>query len=286
MGVFHDRMRRDLEIRGKAEKTCKAYLWAMEGLVRYWMRRPDGLGPDEIKRYQHHLIHERQLSYSTLNVAVCAFRFFYKHTVPVRWNVERLPFHKRPRRLPVILSREEVIRLFEAACGLVWRAIFVTLYGGGLRLAECLRLRAADIDSGRLVLEVRAGKGAKDRYVPLSESLLRLLREYWRAERPVGYLFAGKVPGRPLDPTTVQRRFQRAVKRADIRKKVTPHSLRHAFATHMLEDGTHVRALQRILGHTSLKTTTIYLHCTEEYMRDVKSPLDRLSLDGLGTGSG
>ena len=285
MGVFRERMRRDLEIEGKAERTCRTYLGAMAGLVRYFMRPPDQLGPEDIKRYQHHLIRERGLSYSTLNTAVSAFRFFYRNTLPVDWEVERLPFHKRPKRLPVILSREEVVRLFEAACGLVWRAVFVTLYGAGLRLGECLRLRVSDIDSGRMVLEVRAGKGAKDRYVPLSKSLLRLLREYWREARPDDYLFPGREPEQPLDPTTVQRRFQKAAKRADIRKRVTPHSLRHAFATHMLEDGTHVRALQRILGHTSLKTTTIYLHCTAEYMRDVKSPLDRLSLGGLGAGS-
>lgn len=285
MGLLRERMRQDLKIRGKSPKTCESYLGAMKGLVRYFMRPPDELTPTEIKQYQHYLIHERCLSYSTLNVAVSAFRFFFKHTVPVSWSVERLPYHKKPRRLPVILSREEVIRLFEAACGLVWRAIFATLYGAGLRLAECLHLRVADIDSGRMVLEVRAGKGAKDRYVPLPKRLLRLLREYWRAGRPEGYLFSGKVPERPLDPSTVQRRFQRAVERADIRKKVTPHSLRHAFATHMLEDGTHIRALQVILGHASLKTTTIYLHCTEEYMCEVRSPLDRLSVDGLGASS-
>jgi len=258
----------------------------MAKLVRYWRRRPDELGPGEIKRYQYHLIHERELSYSTLNVAVSAFRFFYKHVAPVPWDVERLPYCKKPKRLPVILSREEVVRLLKATSGLVWRMIFALLYGSGLRLSECLHLRIADIDSGRMVLAVRGGKGAKDRYVPLSESLLRLLREYWQAARPRGVLFPGSVPGKPLDPRTVQRRFQNAVRRADIRKRVTPHSLRHAFATHLLEDGVHVRALQRILGHASLRTTTIYLHCTDEYMRGVKSPLDRLSFEGVGAGRG
>lgn len=284
MGEFRDRMRQELEIRGCSPKTVDAYLGAMKGLVRHYMRPPDQLTPDDIKRYQHHLIQERGLSYSTLNVAVSAFRFFYHELLEVSWEVSRLPYHKKPKRLPVILSREEVVRVFEAAGAVTWRAIFVTIYGAGLRLSECLHLRVGDIDSGRMVLEVRRGKGAKDRYVPLSESLLRLLRAYWVARRPSQLLFPGDQPDRPLSPTTVQRRFKAAARRADISKRVTPHSLRHAFATHMLEDGVHVRALQRILGHRSLSTTTIYLHCTKEYMDGIKSPLDRLSVDGLCAG--
>lgn len=284
MGTFRDRMRWDLEIRGRSPKTVQAYLGAVAGLVRYYMRPPDRLTPEDIKRYQHHLIHELGLSYSTLNVAVSAFRFFFGETLGVSWEVERLPYHKKPRRLPVILSRQEVLRVLETAEPPVWRTIFATIYGAGLRLSECLDLRAADIDSARMVLEVRAGKGAKDRYVPLPESLLHLLRTYYRMTRPEPFLFPGVKPGRRLSPSTVQRRFKATVRRADIEKRATPHSLRHAFATHMLEDGVHVRALQRVLGHSSLSTTTIYLHCTEEYMDGVTSPLDRLSIDGLDAG--
>jgi site-specific recombinase XerD len=277
-------MQRDLEIRGRSPRTVEAYLAAMAGLVRFYMRPPDQLTPEDINRYQHHLIRERGLSYSTLNVAVSAFRFFYQETLRVDWEVARVPYHRKPKRLPVILSRDELVRVFDAAGALMSRAIFVTIYGAGLRLSECLHLRVGDVNSGRMVLEVRAGKGAKDRYVPLSESLLRLLRAYWVIRRPHDILFPGDRPGKPLDASTVQKRFKAAVRRADISKRVTPHSLRHAFATHMLEDGVHVRALQRILGHSSLSTTTVYLHCTEEYMDGVKSPLDRLSVDGLCAG--
>lgn len=284
MGACRDLMRRDLEIRGYSARTTDAYLRAVAGLVRFHMKPPGELGPAEIHEYLHYLIHERRLSYSSFNIAVSALRFFYSHTMPVPWRVERIPYHKKPRRLPVILSRDEVLRLFAAVGNLKHRAILVTLYAGGLRLGEAVHLRVDDIDSGRMVLRIRSGKGAKDRYVPLSETLLALLRAYWRAHRPEGWLFPGGKAGCPLHPRSVQRVFESAVRRADIGKDVSIHSLRHAFATHLLEDGAHLRAVQALLGHASLSTTAVYAHCTETYVRELRSPLDRLSTDGLGLG--
>lgn len=281
MGEYRDRMRRDLEIRGLAARTCDAYVRAMAGLVRHYMRSPVDLGPDEINWYQHHLIHERKVSYSTFNIAVCAFHFFYTHTVPVEWSVDRVPYRRKPKRLPVILSRDEVVRILVVVGPLKHRVILMTIYGAGLRLREALGLRVTDIDSGRMTLRVRCGKGAKDRYVPLSPVLLRTLRAYWRAERPAEVLFPGNKPGRSLHPRTVQKILEKAAARADIRKEVSIHSLRHAFATHLLEDGAHIRAVQAILGHAKLSTTAVYLHCTEGYLRGLRTPADGLPLDRI-----
>ncbi len=282
MSVFRERMRRDLEIRGYAKKTCGSYLGAMKRLVRYFMRSPDELSPADINRYQHHLIQERGVSYSTLNLAVCAFRFFYTHTCPVDWSVERLPYHHKPRRLPVILSRGEVGRLLGAAHNPKHHAILVTIYACGLRLGEAVHLRVEDVDKERMALRIRSGKGAKDRYVPLPKRLLEVLRAYWRAQPPEEWLVPGKKQGCPLHPRSVQRAFENAARRADIGKGVSIHSLRHAFATHLLEDGAHIRAVQAILGHASLSTTAIYLHCTDSYVKELRNPLDRLPPDALG----
>ena len=281
MGVHRDNMLRALQIRGYAEATIELYLAAMTGLVQFHMRAPDELLPADINRYQHYLIYDRQLSYSTLNVAVSAFRFFYRHVVPVIWDVTRLPYHRKPRRLPEILSRDELLRIFEAVANQRLRALLMTIYAGGLRLGEARRLRPEDVDVGRMQLRIRQGKGAKDRYVPLSEVALRVLGPYLAARQRGEWLFPGKAAGKPVDASTVQRTFKRAVRAADIQKEVSVHSMRHAFATHLLEDGAHIRAVQKILGHRSLSTTTIYLHCTESYVRELRSPLDRLRTDQL-----
>lgn len=276
MGAFRDAMLRELEIRGYSPSTIDLYLRAMRDLVRFYMRPPDRLGLADINRYQHWLVTERKLSYSAYNVAVSAFRFFYRNVVPVTWKVTRVPYQRSPRRLPEILSREEVARIFAAVANPKHRALLMTIYAGGLRLGEALRLRVEDIDEGRRTLRVRRGKGAKDRYVPLSEAVVRELRGRLDEGERADLLFPGKDPSKPLSDTTAQKAFNGAVKRADIQKKVSVHSLRHAFATHMLEGGAHIRAVQEILGHRSLGTTTIYVHCTETYRRELRSPLDGL----------
>lgn len=281
MGEYRERMRRDLEIRGYSEKTRNLYLRAMTGLVRYYMRSPDQLTVEDINRYQHHLVEERGLSYSSFNIAVSAMRFFYKHTLPVTWSLERIPYRRKPKRLPVILSREGVLRLFAALANQKHRLILMTIYAGGLRLGDAVHLRVDDLDRERMLMRIRRGKGAKDRYVPLSATLLELLDAYCGVEHPDTWLFPGAKPGCPLHPRSIERLIEKAREKADIGKEVSIHSLRHAFATHMLEDGAHVRAVQAILGHKSLSTTAIYIHCTEPYMRDLRSPLDRLPTDEL-----
>lgn len=200
MGVFRDRMTRDLEIRGYAKSTVELYVAAMAALVRFHMRPPDTLVPEDLYRYQHHLVHERRVSYSTFNVAVSAFRFFYAHTVQVGWSVERIPYRRKPRRLPVITGRDEVRRLLHGAASLKHRTLLMTIYGAGLRLSEAIHLRVEDIDGGRRMLRIRSGKGAKDRYVPLGDQLLGRLRTYWRVERPQPWLFPGARADRPLHP--------------------------------------------------------------------------------------
>jgi site-specific recombinase XerD len=286
MGAFREAMHRDLQIRGYSPKTIDLYLWAMRGLVRYHMRAPDQLSPIDINRYQQYMIEERRVSYSTFNVAVSAFRFFYTHTVPVPWKVTRLPYRKSPRTLPEILSREEIVRLFEAARTPRYRALFMTIYAAGLRVGEARRLRVGDFDAERMSVRIQRGKGGKDRYVPLATTLLDALAPYRTDRDPGELLFPGNQPTEPLDATTIQRTLRRAARDADIRKKVTPHSLRHAFATHLLEDGGHVRAVQAILGHRSLSTTTIYLHCTQSYIKTLHNPLDKLPLDRLPPATG
>jgi integrase/recombinase XerD len=286
MGTFREAMHRDLQIRGYSPKTMDLYLRAMRDLVRYYMRAPDRLSPLDINRYQQHMIEERQVSYSTFNVAVSAFRFFYTHTVRVSWKVKRLPYQKSPRKLPQILSRDEMTRLFAAARTPKYRALFMTIYSAGLRLGEARRLQVGDVDAERMTVRIQCGKGAKDRYVPLSKTLLQALAPYREGRDPGELLFPGKQPTQPLDARTIQRTLKRAAQDADISKKVTPHSLRHAFATHLLEDGGHVRAVQAILGHRSLSTTTIYLHCTQSYIKALHNPLDKLPLDRLPPAAG
>lgn len=276
MGEFRERMQRELTIRGAAKSTQDLYLRGMRDLVRYFMLPPDQLTPDHVNRFQVYLIEERRLAPSTVNIAVCGIRFFYSNCVDVDWRIERVPYQRKRRRLPVVLSQAEVARLFEALPNPKHRAIVMTTYAAGLRLSEVVQLQVGDIDSQRMVIRVRRGKGAKPRDVMLSAKLLCVLRAYWRAERPALWLFPGAKPDRPLHTRTVQRMITRAKTAAGLAKNVTPHVLRHAFATHLLEAGTSLRAVQLLLGHRSVKTTLGYLHVTDPHLRETKSPLDAL----------
>jgi integrase/recombinase XerD len=227
------------------------------------------------------LLEERKCSASTINVAVAALRFFYSVTLGVEWDVTRVPYQKRGRRLPEILSRAEVRRLLSVLNNLKHRSLLATTYAGGLRVSEVVRLRISDIDSQRMVLRIHQGKGRKDRYVMLSQTLVYLLRQYWRAYRPEHWLFPGMLPGCPLTRSSLQRVFTQAKTRAEITKAVTVHSLRHAFATHLLESGTNIVVIQRLLGHRSLRSTEIYTHVASNYLTDTSSPLDALESFGL-----
>lgn len=283
MGKFHDLMDRELRIRGLAENTRKCYLEKMRCFVRFFMRPPDQLTAEDVKQYQLFLTKERRVSWSTFNIHVCAIRFFYGKVLEVDWDVEQIPYQKTGKKLPVVLSAEEVGAVLDAVTNLKHRAILMTLYSAGLRTSEAVHLRLADIDSQRMMVRIDQGKGRKDRYVMLSVKLLETLRRYWWESRPDPWLFPGQDPSLPLNRCSVGKFFARASERAGIRKRVSPHTLRHSFATHLLERGVNIRVIPRLLGHRSLQSTEIYTHVAETYVRDTTSPLDDLlpHVDGV-----
>lgn len=266
-----------LAARGNAPRTRKTYLEALNRFDRFVGDVPlDKVTAEKVVEYQRHLA-ARGVSWSLFNGETCALRSFYRdHLGHREWDFTRIPFQKRGRILPEVLSPEEVESLFQACTNLKHLAVMMTGYGCGLRLRETLGLRPEHIDSKRMVIRIEQGKGRQDRYVMLPEKLLITLREYWRAYRPAVWLFEGRTKGFSLSPSAVQRVFKRTRVKAGITKAVSFHSLRHCFATHLLEDGTNVRAIQALLGHRSLTTTQVYTHLARTYLNDTKSPLDRL----------
>jgi site-specific recombinase XerD len=272
-------MLEDLQIRHYSNTTIRLYLHAVSAFAQHFGKPPDQLGAEHIRLYQLFLAQEKQVSLSTFIQVVSALRFFYTHTLHQKVAIERIPFPRRERKLPLILSREEVKSLLQAPRNLRHRTMLAVLYGSGLRVAEAARLKVCDIDSPRNVLWVRLGKGSKDRQTLLSPRLLELLRGYWRAERPVEWLFPGPDPKRPISPKAIYLACRNAAQIAGISKPVHPHSLRHAFATHLLEAGTNLRCIQILLGHASLATTARYLQVADVAVRSTSSPLDSLELD-------
>ncbi|HXB56775.1 MAG TPA: tyrosine-type recombinase/integrase [Vicinamibacteria bacterium] len=268
-----------LAARGHTPRTRELYLGALRRFDHYLGDVPlDQVVPERLVEYQRHLA-SRELSWSSFNLYTCALRFFYRDYLGHRdWDYTRIPFQKCGRTLPQVLAPEEVAALFEVS-NTKYRAIFMTGYGCGLRLSEILALRATHIDSTRRVIRVEQGKGRRDRYVMLPERLLEQLRACWRTYRPKEFLFEGAVPGRQLTQTSVRLAFARARRKAGIRKRVSLRSLRHAFATHLLERGTNIRNIQALLGHRSLATTQIYTHLAKTYIHDTPSPLDGLGKD-------
>ena len=276
MTPLRQRMLEDMAVRNLAQNTQSAYLQQVVAYARHFHRSPDQLGLEEIRAYQVHLTQTRGLSPSSISVATGALRFLYKVTLKRDWAVEEIPMPRRPFRLPVILSYEEIMRLLESVGNLKHRAILTTAYAAGLRVSEATHLKVTDIDSGRMMLRVDQGKGRKDRYVMLSPRLLELLRAYWKAARPTTWLFPGDVPGQPITRDAVGQACRRARRASGIRKPVTPHSLRHAFATHLLESGADVRKIQLLLGHRSLATTSRYLKVATSTVCATTSPFDWL----------
>jgi site-specific recombinase XerD len=274
MGVHGDAMETRMLARGLALRTRRVYLGWMRRLVRFSRTPADQVSEQQALEYVADLT-RRGRSGSTVNQALGAIKFFYTEVVPREWGLST-PYQRFPQRLPVILSREEVRRLLEAAEGLRQRAAMEIAYAAGLRLSELLHLRVSDIDSERMLIHVRQGKGKKDREVMLSPTLLETLRAYWRQARPHGYLFAGKKAGCPLDPTIFQRGFALAKRAARIEKNASFHTLRHSFATHLMESGVSVRTIQALLGHRSLGTTERYTHVAGAYLKQTHSPLDTL----------
>lgn len=276
MGVFRDAMERALALRGLAPRTCSTYLGWVRRLVRFCRVAPDQLTTEHVRAFLLDLTQGRKLSFSTFNQALNAARFFFIEVLKKPFVLEGLRYQKAPRRLPVVMSDEEVRRLLHAASPLRDRALLETAYATGMRLGEVLRLKVSDIDSQRMVIRVDQGKGRKDRYVMLSPSLLETLRAYWRASKPRVFMFPGMGGKRALNATIAQRAFGNARERAGIKKAVSFHTLRHSFATHLIESGTNVRTIQALLGHRSLQTTERYTHLAQNYLHQTSSPLDRL----------
>lgn len=259
MTALRKRMIDDMRLRNFSPRTMESYVRRVAKFARHYGRSPDTLGPEEVRSFLIWLI-DRGYSRSEFKVVVGALRFFYHVTLCRDWRPQMIPFPRKERHLPVVLSRQEVHAFIRGIGCLKCRTILLTLYAAGLRLHEGLKLLPSDIDSKRMVIRVRQGKGKKDRYVPLPSKLLVTLRRYWKAARPKTWLFEGREPGRPLSKGTVQRCCAVARSEARIEKAVTPHTFRHSFATHLLEGGTDLRTIQILLGHRSLSTTAVYLH--------------------------
>jgi len=265
----------DLRLRNKSPRTIETYVLRVALFAKHFGRSPEQLGGEHLRAYQQHLI-ARHVSWSTFNQAVCALRFLYHVTLGRTDAIEHLPFAKRPRLLPCVLSPEEVQRFLDAACPGRDRTLLEVTYACGLRLKELLGLQVVDIDSARMVLHIRHGKGQKERLLPLSPRLLELLRSYWREYRPALWLFPGIKPAVALTDGTVQRICQRTARRAGLTKRVHPHALRHSFATHLLEAGVDLLSVQALLGHSHFNTTAKYLHVSMRRLQQLPALLEGL----------
>jgi integrase/recombinase XerD len=274
MSELRDRMIRDMPVRGLARRTQKTYIAAVVRLARHYRRAPDQLTNDEVQAYLAHLILERKLSWSTCSQAANAFRFLYHVTLGHPRTDFHVPLPKQPQKLPEILSREEVWRLLSAPPHPRHRLLLTTVYAAGLRVSEAIALKVADIDADRMTIRIELGKGAKDRYVALAARLLQDLRAYWKSAPPGVWLFANRQGTRPIDITVAQKIYTMAKLRAGIQKQGGIHALRHAFATHLLEAGTDLHTVQRLLGHRQILTTMRYFHLSQGRLVGTRSPLD------------
>jgi len=274
------RMLEELQRRNYSQQTTKAYLFTVQDFAKYFHRSPEELGPEHIRQYQAHLFRDRKLSGNSVAQRTAALRFLFVKTLQRAYMVEHIPFPKVPLRLPTVLSPEEVTRLIDAAPNLLYRTILMTLYSTSMRRGELAQLKASDIDKELMVVHIREGKGKRDRNVPLSSKLLEALREYWRWMRPLTYLFPGVVKGvrvdAPVSDKVVWQACRAAAQRAGITKHVHPHTLRHSFATHLLEAGADLPTIQKLLGHADIRDTTIYLHLSRKHLRVVANPLDEI----------
>ena len=275
------RMIEDMRVRNLSPVTQRCYVHAVAKFARHFNRSPDRLGLEEIRAYQIHLT-TTGISWAGFNVAVCALRFFYGVTLGRTAMVERIPYAHKRRQLPVILSASEVVRFFAAVPNLKHRTALMAAYAAGLRVSEVVRLKLPDIDSGRMLIRVEQGKGGRDRYIMLSPQLLGVLRAYWRKAKPAHWLFPGQDESRPLDPSVLQGTCRTARAVAKLGKPITVHTLRHSFATHLLEAGTDIRIIQVLLGHRDLSTTARYTQVAATTIGSTTSPFDRLKLEEAG----
>jgi len=280
-------MREELVRRNYAQTTIRTYLMAVEEFRRHAVKRLDHLGPDDIRRYQVALLEDKKLAVGTVALRISALRFFYLKVLKKYALRYDLPYPKNPkwaRRLPTILTPEEMTRLIDSAKNLCHYAMLLTMYSCGLRRSELCRLKVSDIDSQRMVVRVERGKGGVDREVPLNQKLLETLRAHWRWLRPKTYLFPGTTNGwradKPITPKVIWEAVQEAAKRAGITKHVTPHTLRHCFASHLLEAGTDLRTIQVLMGHRDIEATVRYLHVSPKHLQMAVNPIEQIPLSG------
>ncbi len=283
MTRLRQRMLEDLQRRNYSPDTIRGYILAVKQFAEYFGRSPEQLGAEEIRRYQLYLLHEKKLALGTVENRISALRFLYKKTLKRRdLAFDDLPFPKQPHKLPTVLSQEEVTQLIEAAPNRMYRTILMLLYATGIRRTEASRLKVSDIDSQRMVIHIRQGKGLRDRDVPLTAKLLEALRDYWRWKKPRVYLFPSKLADheveQPISDKTVWNVCRAAATRAGIQKKIGPHTLRHSFATPLLEAGTDLRTIQLLMGHERLEHTTLYLHLSQRHLHAAINPLDQLAI--------
>ena len=275
---LRQRMIDDMTARRFSEATQKDYVRNVRNFTAFLGRSPETATSDDLRRFQLHMA-QQQVSPWSINAAIAALRFFFTVTLEKPDLVRPLRIVNEPRKAPVVLSQEEVARLLEAAPGLKYKAALSVAYGAGLRVSEVANLKVSDIDSERMTLRVEQGKGQRDRYVMLSPQLLELLRDWWRASRPQVWLFPGQNPINPMTPRQLNRAVTAAKDLAGISKRVSPHTLRHSFATHLLEQGVDIRVIQVLLGHAKLETTALYTRVAVNTVRDIKSPLERLGVN-------
>jgi integrase/recombinase XerD len=277
MSPLRRRMIEDMTIRNLSPATQRSYIHAVSKFSRYFGRSPDRLGREDVRAYQAHLA-SKGVAWGSLNQVVCALRFFYGVTLGQGTIPERIAYAREPRKLPTVLSADEVVRFLESVSSLKARVALTTAYGAGLRVSEVAALKVRDIDSSRMVMRIEHGKGGKERYGVLSAPLLGILRSYWRLTRPPLYLFPGRTPDKPIEATVLHAACRSAAAAAGLDKRVSVHVLRHSFATHLLESGVDIRIIQVLLGHENLSTTARYTRVSTQVIARTESPLDRLSL--------
>lgn len=277
MTKLRQRFIEDMQLRGLAPETQRNYVLHVARLARYYNLSPEQLDPEDVREFLLHLLNDLHYSVEAVNQTVSALKFFYLHTLEMPWSDDCFPRARRPHRLPVVLSQEEVVAFFDHIPSLRYRAVLMACYGAGLRVSEAVALKISDIDSQRMLLRVEQGKGRKDRYVPLSERLLKVLRIWYRYRRPPApWLFPGWRTGRHISQTTLQTACREAALRAHLSKRVTVHTLRHSFATHLLENGADIRLIQVLLGHSNINTTAYYTAVSPQLAGRTVNPLDRL----------
>lgn len=277
MSKFHDKMLQDMQLRGFSPNTQKTYLKNLQLFEKFFQKPARQLNQEDLRNYLLHLITVKKVSGEYVDSAYSALKFFYEKTLGRTWNMNEIPRLKRTLKLPVVLSRNEIKRLFAVTSNLKFKAMFMSAYAAGLRVSEIAHLKISDIDSENKQILVRQGKGNIDRYTLLSPVHLETLRQYYRQHRPQEWLFPGKLPGQPLRTRAIQDAFLKMRNKAGINKKASIHSLRHSFATHLLENGTDIVRIQRLMGHANIRTTMLYLQVAKVKLLEVKSPLDFLN---------